>query len=94
MESIYLETSFFSYLTARISNNLVSAARQQITNEWWENNFNKYNLYISDFVIAEASKGDMKAAEKRKTRPSKGRELPAVPPILASQMAHFFPTAN
>ncbi|MCK4796713.1 MAG: type II toxin-antitoxin system VapC family toxin [Spirochaetes bacterium] len=60
-----METSFFSYLTANISNNLVSAARQQITNEWWQNNFDKYKLFISDFVIAEASKGDAKAAEKR-----------------------------
>ena len=65
METIYLETSFFSFLTAKMSNNLISAAKQQITNEWWNNYANKYNLYISDFVIAEASKGNPQASEKR-----------------------------
>jgi len=32
---IYLETTFVSYLTARVSRDLVVAAHQQVTNEWW-----------------------------------------------------------
>ena len=51
--SIYLETSIFSYLTARISNNLVSAARQQITNEWWENNMIVKESQIKDEILLE-----------------------------------------
>jgi len=33
---IYLETTIASYLTARPSRDLVTAAHQQITRDWWE----------------------------------------------------------
>jgi len=65
MESIYLETSFFSYLTAKPSLNIIANARQQITQNWWGNESKKYNLYISEFVIAEAQRGDKEASELR-----------------------------
>ena len=35
--SVYLETSFVSYLTAKPSRNLIVAAHQNITLDWWEN---------------------------------------------------------
>ncbi len=33
---VYLETTFVSYLTAWPSRDLVIAAHQQITRDWWE----------------------------------------------------------
>jgi hypothetical protein len=33
---LYLETSIVSYLTARPSHDLIRAAHQQITRDWWE----------------------------------------------------------
>ena len=36
-QTIYIETSIVSYLTARPSRHLIVAAHQQITDEWWEN---------------------------------------------------------
>jgi len=33
---IYIETSVISYLTARPSRDLLIAARQEATREWWE----------------------------------------------------------
>lgn len=62
---VYIETSVISYLTARPSKNLIVAAYQQITNDWWENRRRDFALYISQFVIQEASAGDEKAAKKR-----------------------------
>jgi hypothetical protein len=33
---IYVETSVISYLTARPSRDLIVAAHQQLTQEWWQ----------------------------------------------------------
>lgn len=62
---VYIETSVISYLTSRTSRDLVTAARQQLTTEWWESKRNQYVLFVSQPVISEASDGDQKAARKR-----------------------------
>jgi predicted nucleic acid-binding protein len=62
---VYIETTIVSYLVARPSRDLVLAARQQITQEWWESQRNKFDLYISDAVVAEASEGDEDVARRR-----------------------------
>ena len=63
--SVYLETSVISYLTARPSRDLIVAAHQQITHEWWEDRRSEYALYVSQFVIQEAANGNAEAAKKR-----------------------------
>jgi predicted nucleic acid-binding protein len=62
---VYLETSIVSYLTARPSRDLMAAAAQQATQEWWEQQRHRFALYISPVVLEEAALGDTKAAEKR-----------------------------
>ena len=37
MESVYLETTFISYLIARPSRDVIVAGHQQTTQDWWEN---------------------------------------------------------
>ena len=54
MAKIYLETSFVSYLVARPSRDVVMAARQQLTLEWWDKERLKHELYASDVVLEEA----------------------------------------
>jgi hypothetical protein len=44
---------------------LVTAGRQQITREWWEETRNQFDTYISVLVLEEAKGGDRSAAEKR-----------------------------
>lgn len=61
---IYIETSIISYLTSRLSRNLVGAARQQLTQAWWDTRLN-YDLYISELVSCECAAGDPDAAKKR-----------------------------
>jgi len=63
--SVYIETSIVSYLTARPSNDIRSVSQQNITSEWWGSRRNKFDLFISEFVIVEASRGDKNAAAKR-----------------------------
>ena len=60
----YLETTVISYLTALPSRDLVLAAHQQVTRDWWSTR-DAFQLYVSQFVVDEASAGDAAAAERR-----------------------------
>jgi predicted nucleic acid-binding protein len=62
---VYLETTIPSYLTAWPSRDLVMAAHQQTTREWWETRRDKFDLFVSQYVIDEASLGDPEAARRR-----------------------------
>ena len=60
----YIETSIISYLTSRVSRDLIAAARQQLTQAWWNNRLN-YQLYVSEVVWKECAAGDPDAAKRR-----------------------------
>jgi hypothetical protein len=60
MPSVYLETTIPSYLAARRSRDLVIAAHQQITHEWWDNERNRFDLFVSEAVLDELRAGDPK----------------------------------
>ena len=64
MKTVYLETSIISYLVARPSRDLIVAAHQQITQEWWQFR-DEYELIVSELVVAEASRGDTTASGQR-----------------------------
>jgi len=62
---VYIETSIPSYLTARPSNDIRAMANQKTTIEWWENRRSAFEVFISEFVIAESSQGDPEASARR-----------------------------
>lgn len=62
---LYMETTVPSYLTSRRSRDLVSAAHQQITEDWWKARKDDFEIYISQFVLDEAGKGDAESAKRR-----------------------------
>ena len=61
---MYVETSVVSYVTAALSRDLITAAHQQITQEWWSRR-NEFSLYVSDAVVDEAGRGHPEAAAAR-----------------------------
>ena len=61
--SIYLETSVIGCLAMRLSGVLRIAANQQITRDWWDNHRERYDLFISRYVVDECSRGDPVAAQ-------------------------------
>jgi len=65
MKSVYIETSIPSYLTGRISRDVRVVAWQQLTIQWWEQEKDQYELYISELVVREASSGNKDAAQRR-----------------------------
>ena len=62
---VYIETSVISYLVARPSRNILAAAWQQVTQEWWDTRRARFELFASELVLAEASHGDPDAAQRR-----------------------------
>jgi hypothetical protein len=62
---IYLETTIVSYLTARPSRDLITAAHQQITQQWWDTQRARFDLFVAPPVMQEAQAGDPDAAARR-----------------------------
>ncbi len=69
--TVYIETSIISYLTARLSRDLIIAANQQLTQEWWRERRNDFEIYISQLVLEEIQGGDPVAATERLQAASK-----------------------
>jgi len=64
---IYIETSVISYLTARPSRDLLIAARQEATREWWEMRDAAFEALTSNLVLKEVAAGNAEAAIRRLT---------------------------
>ena len=65
LPTAYLETTIPSYLTARPSRDLVTAARQEVTRIWWETRRGRFDCHISRVVLDECGQGDPEAAGRR-----------------------------
>lgn len=78
MPSVYLETTIPSYLASRPSRDLIVAAHQQVTHEWWTRARGAFDIFISEAVLAEIRAGDPSLAARR-------LELVQDLPVLASR---------
>ena len=76
LPSVYIETTIPSYLTSRPSRDIVRAAHQQLTKDWWHFRRHAFRLFTSTFVLDEASQGDPEAAQARL---SSLMEIPLLP---------------
>jgi predicted nucleic acid-binding protein len=65
MATLYIETSIVSYLRQRPSAQVVMAARQLLTHQWWERERHSCELVTSQYVLDEASAGDPCLATER-----------------------------
>ena len=65
METVYIETTIVSYLVARPSRDLVLAAHQETTREWWLQERPQYRCVTSDEVLREASMGEPEMSRRR-----------------------------
>jgi hypothetical protein len=62
---VYLETTIPSYLAARGSRDLLVAAHQQMTRDWWDSRRAEFELYVSELVLQEIQAGDEQLAKRR-----------------------------
>lgn len=65
MESVYLETTFISYLVAQPRRDVIVAAHQQTTHDWWDTRRQDFECSVSQVVLDEASAGDPAEIQKR-----------------------------
>ena len=89
--NVYVETSIISYLAARPTNDIRAAAHQNATLEWWSSRKSQFTLYVSEFVTAEASEGNVEAAERRLAAIADLPLLQVTPEVmaLAAKLLHI-----
>ena len=103
--TVYIETSVISYLAARPSRDVVVAAYQEVTREWWRGAPGRFHLVASALVVSEARAGDADAARARleeleslvlldatseaETLTAQLVDSGAVPPTAAEDAAHI-----
>ena len=63
--SLYIETSIAGYLAAEQSRDIITAARQEVTREWWNTRRSRFRLFTSEFTVRESEEGNPEAAEQR-----------------------------
>ena len=61
---VYVETTVISYLAASPSRDIVVAAHQQLSKAWWDQRA-RFELFVSQAVVDEASRGDASVAKRR-----------------------------
>jgi predicted nucleic acid-binding protein len=88
-QSVYIESTIISYLTAKPSRDLIVAAHQQITREWWESVLPRLEPFVSQFVINEISVGDPAASATRLSASSTFPLLEMTPDV-ADLAARYF----
>ena len=64
-EKVYIETSVVSYLSGRLSRDVIVVGRQEITREIWPFLIEQFDCYISALVREEIERGDPEAASNR-----------------------------
>ena len=63
--SVYIDTSVVSYLTARPAQDAITAARQIETIDWWAVQSPHFELFSSEVATNEARRGNVDAASRR-----------------------------
>ncbi len=87
--TVYIESTVISYYAATRTRDLILAAHQEITHEWWEGVLPKLDAYVSQIVFDEISRGDADAAQRRLTAVSEFK-VPAMTVDVASLADTYF----
>jgi predicted nucleic acid-binding protein len=65
MDTLYIETTIVGHLSGKLVADAIVAVRQQLTRDWWQNQSQRYQLFISQLVLDECGAGDISAARER-----------------------------
>ncbi|MSO48388.1 MAG: DNA-binding protein [Acidobacteria bacterium] len=62
--TVYVETTIVSYLVASPTDDIIQAAHQKVTREWWAGRA-RFDIFVSGVVLIEAGRGNPAAAARR-----------------------------
>src|SRR5205085_11634853 len=62
---LYIESTIPSYVAARPARDLLQAARQQLTRDWWDLKREQQELFSPQVVLDEIASGDAAMARQR-----------------------------
>src|SRR6266542_7058240 len=62
---IYIESTIPSYVVARPARDLIQAAHQQLTRDWWDLKRQQHELFTSQVVLDEIAFGEKAMAQLR-----------------------------
>ena len=88
---VYLETSFVSYLSGRLSEDLTTLQRQLSSQRWWEQERHKFDLVVSQTVHEECLRGNEQAVQGRSAILQETTLLPLTREILEVAKRLVFP---
>src|SRR5438105_10503471 len=63
--TVYIETSVIGFLTSRLPNDPVVKGQMLETRKWWTEQRAAFDVFISQVVLEESSRGDPQAAAER-----------------------------
>ncbi len=69
--TVYIESTILSYLVSSPSRDVIVAARQAVTREWWEFDAPNFDLVLSQVVLDEIAAGNPLQAKNRMKYASK-----------------------
>ena len=87
--TVCIETTVLSYLVAKPSRDLIVAAHQQTTQDWWEQAVPLLEPFVSAVVLDEVARGDELAAAERLSHMASFPVLEVVPEVLELAGAYF-----
>lgn len=79
---VYIETTVISYLAARLSRDATITSRQRLTQQFWYEHADRFELVISPTVISEVRRGNAEAVQRRLNLVSGITRLPMSDAIL------------
>ena len=74
--TVYIETTIVGHLTSRLPSDIKVMSQMLETRQWWDHSRHDYDLFVSELVQQEISKGDPTAAAER---PAAIDSIPSVP---------------
>jgi len=87
--TVYVESTVISYYAASRTRDLIMAAHQEITWEWWQGVLPGLDPYVSQIVFDEISRGDTDAAQRRLAAAREFRVLEMTPDVASLADAYF-----